>query len=194
MTTDLKLRREDFEDGSFLISWVDTVSPKFTGGGGQFIPIAVLALAGGLIIAVVMETLAPLIIGLLIAGGLLVLSRRNQEVPNAVGFSRDVITHKLQEFPTADITRFEYGLRSAMTGQEPNKHEPSGKSTDPMVIRMWINDAHAHQISINNWQNQVNHQIRDTLAKALDRVRKDSAKTHNIEKYGEKGEFGVPDY
>lgn len=66
--------------------------------------------------------------------------------------------------------------------------------TDPMLIRMWINDSSAIQISLNNWQTQVNHEIRDALDGALKAVRDAGKQEEHEAEFGKQGDFGMPDY
>jgi hypothetical protein len=114
--------------------------------------------------------------------------------PNSVKFSTDTVTHRGRSFSTDEITRFEYGLQSQLTGIMPETYDNGHRETDPHLIRMWINDASAYEVSANNWQTQVNHEIRDALASALDQVRKDQAAVEHEKAHGKAGDFGLPDY
>ena len=67
--------------------------------------------------------------------------------------------------------------------------------SDPSLIRMWVKDSYAEDISQNDWQNQVNHKIRDALAKALETVRNMDKQQEHEEKFGKvSDDTGMPDY
>ena len=51
-----------------------------------------------------------------------------------------------------------------------------------------------HNLSKNNWQQQVNHEIRDALAKGLEAVRDLDKQQEHEEKFGVVGDNGMPDY
>jgi hypothetical protein len=115
--------------------------------------------------------------------------------PNQITFNAKTISHQGLEFPTAQVTRFEYGSKSQLTGWKPMKDGKGNPMSDPTLIRMWVNDSSAHTISENNWQTQVNHKIRDTLDKALIAVRDVQKKEAHEAEFGDtSGDFGMPDY
>ena len=59
---------------------------------------------------------------------------------------------------------------------------------------MWIDDAQAVEVSVNNWQTQVNHQIRDALDRALTTVRAEQVQAAQAATYGQQDDKGMPDY
>ena len=63
------------------------------------------------------------------------------------------------------------------------------------IIRLWVDDAHAHNVTKNNWQSQVNHKIHDALTKALEAVRDVDKQEEHAEKFGVvDSDTGMPDY
>ncbi|WP_299855388.1 hypothetical protein [uncultured Roseobacter sp.] len=120
--------------------------------------------------------------------------RTNVDKPNSITFEREVTTHNGQTFPTSQISRIEYGLETQLTGAKTKTAFAMENENPQTLIRLWVDDSYAHNISLNNWQNQINHEIRDTLAKTLDAVRKVEAEEKHEETHGKSGDFGVPDY
>lgn len=115
-------------------------------------------------------------------------------VPNHVDFSTQTITFKGRNYATTDITRFDYGVKSQLTGITPQKDGNGNLMSDPTLIRMWVNDSAPVTISENNWSFDVCHEIRDALDQALQKVRADEKEAAKEDKFGKTGDFGVPDY
>lgn len=137
--------------------------------------------------------LAVLLWGAGFIAGMFVLAfffGRRRMVKNEVKFSHSYVEHENQLFPLEEVTRFEMGTKRELTRNTP----PSGRTMDPYIIRMWLNDNQAHDVSINAWQTQVCHQIRDTLANSLEAVRGKKAEQQNDAKFGVVGDNGMPDY
>lgn len=63
-----------------------------------------------------------------------------------------------------------------------------------MLIRMWLNDSSPVELSQNNWQTQVNHEIRSALDRALTAVRQEQVKAEQVGTYGQQDDKGMPDY
>lgn len=195
MARALNLQTTRTEDGAIKVSWDDTVKGDFTAGGQNKYG---LAAVGGFLFFIILGFAAG--IGWMLLSipwmlGCISLMRQTKMQPNAVIFDKDTIRHKDQVFATPTVTRFEYGLRSQLTGQQPYRNEKTGAvSSDPAMIRMWVNDASAHIISESNWQNQVVHEIRDALDKALLAVRKEAVQLEREATHGKTGDFGMPDY
>ncbi|SFL44109.1 hypothetical protein [Shimia haliotis] len=116
-------------------------------------------------------------------------------VPNHVNFGTQAVTFKGRNYATTEITRFDYGVKSQLTGITPQKDGNGNSMSDPSLIRMWINDSAPVTISENNWSFDVCHEIRDALAKALDAIRNVEKKQSQEKEFGEvNGDFGMPDY
>ena len=115
---------------------------------------------------------------------------RRRMVKNEVKFSHSYVEHANQLFPLEEVTRFEMGTKRDLTGNGP----PRGRTMDPYIIRMWLHDNQAHDVSINAWQTQVCHQIRDTLTNALEAVRGKKTDQQNEANFGVVGDNGMPDY
>lgn len=112
---------------------------------------------------------------------------------NIVEITPSIIRHESLEFQTDLITRFEYGAKSQLAGVPP-KTVNGMVQADLTLVRMWVEDNRAYTISENHWQHQDNHQIRDTLDRALTAVRKGQAEAAHVEKYGVQDDKGMPDY
>lgn len=116
-------------------------------------------------------------------------------VPNHVDFSTQSVTVQGQSYPTSSITRFDYGVKSQLTGIMPQKDGNGNSFSDPTMIRMWIDDSMPVTISENRWAYNVCHEIRDALDRALQRVRSDEKEATRTAEFGDtSGEFGMPDY
>lgn len=114
---------------------------------------------------------------------------------NFVDFTDNEVIHKKKGFPISEVTRFEYGVKSALTGITPAKDGNGNHMSDPMLIRMWINDASAYEISSNNWEIVANHEIRDMLEKTLIAVRDQQKQQEHEEEFGKvDNDTGMPDY
>jgi hypothetical protein len=202
MALSLNMDVDRRDDGSLHISWNDAVRgvfPKrevtiFVSFLGTFILASIFAREVSDGLRTMGRDAPEIIFGLFIIGGTIIsglwmLSAMfgSRPRPNSVTISDHTFLHNGITYPTANITRIEYGKKAALTGSQSDNEHGS-------LIRIWIDDNSAHIISDNNWQDQINHQIRDTLARALDSVRKDKAKANKAEKYGDQGDLGMPDY
>ena len=195
MARALNLQTTRTDDGAIKVSWDDTVKGDFTTSGQTMYGLVAF---GGFLLFMILGFSAGIgwmLLALPWVIGCVFLMRQTKMEPNAVTFDKDNVRHKGQVFETATVTRFEYGLRSQLTGQQPYRDPKSGHTaSDPAMIRMWINDASAHIISESNWQNQVVHEIRDALDKALLAVRKEAVQLEREATHGKTGDFGMPDY
>lgn len=115
-------------------------------------------------------------------------------VPNHMDFSAQKVTVNGRDYQTPTITRFDYGVKSQLTGITPQKDGNGNSLSDPTLIRMWVNDSAPVTISENNWAFDVCHEIRDALDQALQKVRADEKETAKEAEFGKTGDFGVPDY
>lgn len=182
--------------GGVRVSWDDNKANDTKKGADWAVSITVLAswLILGFI-AIAATSGWPILLSLIISGGAIFWYQKGSyTVSNAVEFTPDTITHQGRSFPTKQVTRFDYGLKSALTGVQPARAKNGNTASDPTIIRIWIDDAEAYTISENNWQTQVNHKIRDALAAGLDAVRKDQAAQEKADKFGDQGDLGMPDY
>jgi hypothetical protein len=194
MATNLDLKTEPMGKDRIRVSWTDVKIKEQN--AGTILTLVILAFGGFALAMFFTFNGAPImllvwigaIIAFLWAGG----QRRTE--PNSIEFGRDVTTHQGRQFPTDEITRIEYGSEAQMTGGVKRKLANGADAPDQTMIRMWLNDSAAHPISVNNWQTQVNHEIRDALARALDEVRKSKAKEERTQKFGDQGDLGMPDY
>jgi len=192
MAMDLNLKAHWLEGESVIqVSWNDHVLKSFNSSGGIF---AVIAGVGCLFFAglTISTQNVGWLLGMVLAIAIPVMMyNRPFLVPKVVEIGRLETMANGQIFPTAEITRFDYGSRSSLSGVHP----PQGSSADPIIIRMWLNDSRAITIAEHNWQNQISHEIRDTLARALEDVRNlDKQDAHEAEFGKSSGDFGVPDY
>ena len=194
MASNLKLKSEWIDKETIRVSWVDVKIRErsfgsqtllvFVALGGFFLSLSMLMSSGSLIGL-------PIWIGSILA--LIVFYSTKVKEPNSITIGKTETRHKRQIFPTNQITRFEMGSEIALLGAVATKPAIEG-SVNQTIIRMWIDDSSAYDLSKNNWQQQVNHEIRDALAKALDAVRNiDKQESHEAE-FGKTGDFGMPEY
>ena len=193
MATALKLKSKWLDEETLRVSWVDVKANDNNLWLSMVIP---LIFAGvfvyGIFLMIANTTFSMLAVGMV---GLFISITWAQlgstKSRNHVDFSADAIEHEGRKFSTAKITRFEYGLRSTLTGSGGQ----SSPMSDPNIIRMWIEDTRPHYISKNKWQNQVNHEIHSALTKALEAVRDlDKRQEHEAEFGKVDGDTGMPDY
>lgn len=184
------------------VKWMEPQKAQFNRGGGLgrelvvcLIVIGCLALsvtsfAGGSFGAAMFWMLinAPIAI----AGFL--WKTKTDWVSNEAHFTRKTVSTSGGTVPTDRITRFDYGIRSQLTGNLPLKDFQGDPLPDPFIIRMWIGDAQAITVSTNNWESGVNHTIRDALDKALQQVRTAEKKAIHDQKYGRVEDNGIPNY
>lgn len=197
MAKKLNLKADWINEETLRISWMDVKANDNNKAAMIILPIVIFVLfivsAG-----VALSDGGFGFMGLVLIGTLVSVTwfrSGSTSVPNHIDFSAKDISHKGQKFPTHEVSRFEYGLKSALTGVTPPRDGNGNSMSDPLLIRMWINDAFPHEISSNNWQVQINHEIRDALAKALDAVRNVEKKQSQAKEFGEvNGDFGMPDY
>ena len=78
-------------------------------------------------------------------------------VPNHVDFSIQSVTFQDRNYPTASVTRFDYGVKSQLTGIMPQKDGNGNSMSDPSMIRMWIDDSAPVTISESKWSFEVCH-------------------------------------
>jgi len=191
---DLNLRVEQVGPDGIKVSWTDLKFKEDWGAVGNtafgvgviitFLGMIPIAMSGGWIVM-------PVWIGGLVAT--FVYMRRPEEVPNSVTFGKTTTKHKDNTFTTSEITRIEYGPETQLTGAQTRTAFANENEQPQTLIRLWINDNYAYNISLNTWQTQVNHQIRDTLAKALDQVRAGQAQQNHEATHGKQSDFGMPD-
>lgn len=191
MARKLRLKTERLQNGKVMVSWMD-VYPSL-------LPLLVrIPLAAIFLYCVIafMFTLDPnyLWFPLIILAISIYLMINTPQTKNSVIFKSDVVQHRGKKFPTRDITRFEYGSQSELTGNAPKEGFDGEKEIDPFIIRIWLNDSISHDISKNVWQKQINHEIRDALDNALRDVRGAAVKHERAEKFGQQDDFDLPDY
>jgi hypothetical protein len=76
-----------------------------------------------------------------------------------------------ESVPTKEISHIEYGDEEALTGARSKTALKTENQNPQTLIRLWVQDSYAMNISLNRWQHQVNHHIVDTLQKALEKAR-----------------------
>ena len=192
---ELNLRSTEDKDGNIRVSWNDLKFSKSAQGG---LTVSNIIFAGGAIISMIGAFIgglnsnfdeatsffiATVIFTFLYIGN--VLWKRSE--PNSVTFNAAEVTWGHTRIPINEVTRFEYGHREQLTGA-------MREGQNPMLIRLWVNDKKPISISGNNWQNQVNHEIRDALDSALQKVRKGNHESIRDERYGRIEEDGLPNY
>lgn len=181
-------------DGAVGVSWNDTVLGSFseTNKAGYNIGMG-LALVGMLlglaisIVVVIISTIALIFFAYMATMGTSIERRE-------VVIGKEETRFKGRIYPTAQISRFEYAPRSQWTGNPPKVNKNGVAAPDPTEIRMWLNDDVNVVVGVNNWQPQVNVQIRNALDNALRQIRKVARDAEREEKLGKEGDFGVPDY
>lgn len=191
---DLNLKSEPVGQHKIRVSWVDakiqektpqTTAVVYGVGLGGFVLSAVITMSGAPIV---------ILVWLVTVGVLMFSYSRRVPLSNMVEFGCEITTHGGHRFNTNEITRIEYGSEGQMTGGTKRKLANGADAPDQTMIRLWLNDSAPHVVSVNNWDNGVNHEIRDTLAKALDTVRKDQAKQNHEATHGKTSDFGMPDF
>lgn len=192
---ELNLRTTQVDNDNIQVSWNDIVLPEFEGINGTLWGlIAGVGVIFGLIFSVGFETVVPGVIGVLIFIFSLIMFKSSRSVQKQITIGSEITAYEGRRYPTQQITRFDYGLRSQLTGRRPVKDGKGNEMADPMLIRMWLDDSSPITLSTNNWQNQVNHEIRDELEKALLTMRRSSAEAEREQKYGRVTSDGIPDY
>lgn len=132
-----------------------------------------------------------MVMGLVMAG---VTASLSPSLRNQVRIAKDRFTHRKFSVPTSSITRFEYGTKEQLTGAKEVGLD-SKTLHNPTIIRLWVGDATAYEISRNNWQTQVNHEIQTALTKALETVRDFDKQQKHAQEFGTVStDTGMPDY
>lgn len=196
MAKSLNLKAVWLDDDTLRISWIDVIANDTNKAAAIIIPIVafvVFIYSSFLAISGRGFTLMGLT---LVSLFVFVIWFRNgtTSTPNHVDFTAKQIKHNGRTFQTNEVTRFDYGITSSLTGITPARDGNGNSMSDPFLVRMWVNDAYPHKVSSNNWEMQVNHQIRDALSQALDAVRDRSKKQKTEEEFGAVGDDGMPDY
>lgn len=196
----LQLESEWIDPETVKVSWVDVKMRErtFSNDWGT-----VLAIICGFIVIIFLAFAleSPLIPFIGVGLGIFAFNQYGKNVtePNSITIGKTDTRHRDKVFPTAKITRFEMGTELALEGGVSTQafmgragHEQDANQT---IIRLWVDDARAYNITKNNWQTQVNHEIRDALAKALSAVRDLDTQQESAEQFGVvDGETGMPDY
>lgn len=178
------------------ISWNDVKANDQNKAAAIIMPIAIFVLfiwSGG----VALTDGGFGFMGLVLVGSLVAViwyRSGSTTVPNHVDFTAKSITFRGRKYQTTSITRFDYGVKSQLTGITPQKDGNGNAMSDPTLVRMWVNDSAPVTISENNWSFDVCHEIRDALDQALTKVRTDQKEAVKEALFGKSGEFGVPDY
>lgn len=188
-----------WEDNEILeVSWNEIV--YFDQSNLSALKALILVIIFGLVLCfgLILDGIIGLIIVLssiaIILGTIIYFQIGNKVTRNNVKFSKDVTTLKGSTYNTSDITRFDYGSNSNLTGSRPIKDKDGNTSYDPTIVRMWIDNSTPVRISENNWTFEENHQIRDALDKALQKVQAEEKAAVKEAQFGKQGDFGVPDY
>jgi len=196
---DLNLKSEWIDPETVRVTWVDVkIRERDLSSGLLIVGVGL----GGFFFAAFLAISSGNFIGLLLWLGALitmvVVGSKNYEQPNSITIGKNIIRHQENEFSTDQITRFEMGTEMALLGGVKTKpfvgEQGKDHEANQFLIRMWVDDAHAYDLSKNNWQQQVNHEIRDALSKALEAVRDIDQKQEHEEKFGIVDDSGMPDY
>lgn len=191
MAKQLDLSANWIDDKTLRIAWNDVKANDQNGIAGGIIPITgLLIMFAGFFISFFIAFLG---LAILIAGAIW-FRAGSTTVRNHVDFSAENITFNERRYSTTSITRFDYGVKSHLTGIAPKKDGNGNSMSDPTMIRMWVNDSAPVTISENNWSFEVCHEIRDALDQALQKVRADEKEATKEATFGKSGDFGVPDY
>lgn len=181
------------------VSWNDVVANDQSKSAGILIPIVAFVafiLAGGMILGGNagggFALLGMVLVGTIV--GAIWFRAGSTTVRNSMTFSAEKVSHKGRSYPTDRVTRFEYGMKSNLTGITPKKDGHGDSMSDPVMIRMWVDDSAPITITENNWEFGINHEIRDTLDNALKTVRQHNKQKQHEKEYGKTGDFGMPDY
>jgi len=202
MAPRLNLKSKWVDDDTIAVSWVDVKikerKPNFF-KDALIVIVAVGVFIFTLFIALTELNFLLIILYILGLFGYIIVSAMPQTVPNLVTFGKDETTHNGRKFPTANITRFEMGSELALLGSVTTKPLIGEKGKDheanQTLVRMWVDDVTAYDLSKNSWQQPENHQIRDALAKALDAVRNRNKQEEHEEKFGKvSNDTGMPEY
>lgn len=202
MKADLKLKSEWVDDYTIAVSWVDVIIKERK---GNFIKDTIFVIASlgfflFALFAIISEVnFLPLIVWLLFFVAYVFLGARRSTVSNIVEIGKTETRHDGHIFPTARITRFEIGSESALLGEVTTKpligERGKNQEAEQTLIRMWVDDVTAYDLSKNSWQTPVNHRVRDALAKALEAVRDlDKQQEHEAEFGKVADDTGMPDY
>lgn len=197
MAKGLKLENDWIDDKTLRVSWMDVKSNDNNLFLTMVLPLIATAITFyGFYLGMTTGSFGLILLGFVLILGTVGWSRMGAlSVKNQVEFSPEYITHNGRKFRTNDVTRFEIGSKTTLTGENRMVDGQNNPMSDPMLIRMWINDTSPHVMSSNNWQIQVNHEIRDTLAKALEAVRNIDKQQDHEEKFGVvDSDTGMPDY
>ena len=199
MTTDSKLKSDWVSEKELRVSWIDVKRRERTFANQVALVIGIL---GSFILgSVILFNTGNIVIFLVLVIGSIVgfaLYGRSYEEPNSVTFGEKETTHRGSRFPTDKITRFEMGSEMALEGGVSTKPFIGGQGKDheanQTIIRLWVEDMSAHNITRNNWQSQVNHEIHGALTKALEAVRNLKKQQEHAKEFGTVGDDGMPDY
>lgn len=192
MAKDLNLQFTNEGENNVTVSWTDLDLPEFHRGQSNLFG-GVVGVGAIVFVLMGIGNLWFLLVAIVWTVGGIIMFKSTNAKPNSVTFSPESVTVKGRQYPTDQVTRFEYGLRSQLTGQVPQQNQ-HGPMADPMLIRMWINDSSSVEVSLNNWQNQVNHEIRSALDETLIAVRKKLSEEKQEAVHGKTGDFGMPEY
>ena len=110
---------------------------------------------------------------------------------SSIGFSSSkTLSAGFRPYPQlTPISRVEYGRRSQWTGNAVAAH-----ASDPMQIRIWIDDKSFHVISTNTWETQVVHRIKVQIDEVIAQLNKTDVQIEREETQAKMGNFGMPDY
>ena len=197
MAKSLNLSSDWLDSGTLRVSWTDTKANDNNLLLTMVIPlICACIFFFGIFLFITGGTGWFIVIGFILIFVSIFWSRGGSiSYPNHVDFSPTAIKHGGRTFSTHEVTRFEYGLRTSLTGAGPMRDGQGQPMSDPTIIRMWIGDSDSYDISQNNWQVQVNHKIRDALSRALETVRDlDKKKEHEAQFGKVADDTGMPDY
>jgi hypothetical protein len=192
MAKELNLEFTRLPDGGVKVTWQDPVLAEFSRLKSE-VYAAVFGLGSIAFLLMGFVSMWFLLVSLLWMFGGIIMFKTARMEQRAVTFTPSEIIHEGRSYPTEQITRFEYGSRHALTGQAPVQGK-DGPAADPNLIRMWLNDSSPIELSQNNWQTQVNHQIRDALDRALTAVRQEQVEAERVATYGQQDDKGMPDY
>lgn len=181
----LKVKKLDYNDG-VCVSWNDLKFNKI----GQGIS-AVFSLMGFVSVFMVFQSDMTIWYAGAVMFPLLSIMNFNVQAGRntKVFFTRKGVEFRGEVYTSGEVTRFDYGKMSDLSGNKPLEGEP-----DPSILRMWVNDSYAVILGENKWDLATNHMIRDCLDKALREFAASASRMDLENQYGKVSDDGLPDY
>ena len=198
MPNNINLESEWSDPETIKVSWTEKISPKTIDHHPRHYRRfkASMTVIGSCVVAFLFAVFFNLeLIGILsflgaISGFGIIVHTMTRNVTSSVKIGKKTTSHEGFDFPTAEISRVEYGLESSlMAGSTIGKGQQ-----DAHIVRLWLKDETPIVLSENNWDAPANHKIRVALVQAIDTVRDLDRQQAHAEEFGSVGDDGMPDY